>query len=495
MAPAPPPKKTASGRLRQLALALVLMSSSRPPKPSRSHGSENDAATPSPEAGARKLLAKSIDPRDLDADAKRIVKRLQRNGHEAYFVGGCVRDLLIGREPKDFDVATSASPNAIRRLFRNGRIIGRRFRLVHIYYAGRICETATFRREPERSDEEDDEDLLIREDNEFGTAQEDAYRRDFTVNGLFLDPTNMMVLDYVDGLADLEDRLLRTIGDPFRRLAEDPVRIMRAVKFATRLDFEIEEETWDAICETAPDLARSAPARVFEEIVRLLRSGTSQGAFKMLWACGALPVLLPAHSEYLGRYRPRPRDTTRHAGDLFSMLEALDHRVGEGYQPSLALCLAALFYALVEDRMDRRDAPPQIIDPKVADVAEELLDSLLGRARVSRKEGTRARRILAMQPAFASRPTPLNEDSEHPSFSPLLFARTDGFREALDLFHLRVLARGKGRDIWEAWNSRYKRAKRATQEEIEAEHRRLRRGKRKRRRRSRRRKGGPGGDS
>ncbi len=434
--------------------------------------------------------ADSIDPRSLDPDAKRIVKRLQRHGHEAYFVGGCVRDLLIGREPKDFDVATSASPSAIRRLFRNGRIIGRRFRLVHIYYGDRICETATFRKEPERKDEE--EDLLIREDNEYGTAKEDARRRDFTVNGLFLDPTTREVLDYVEGLEDLEDRVLRTIGDPFRRMAEDPVRIMRAVKFATRLDFEIEEETWDAICESAPQLARSAPARVFEEIVRLLRSGTSQGAFKMLWACGALPVLLPEHGRYLGRYRPRPRDTTRQAGDFFPVLEALDHRVSQGYEPSLALLLASLYWPLVEGRLQRQEPQdPHPIDFEVHDLAGEVMEPMLARARVSRKEGARARRMLAMQPAFASRPGHwAHAEGDHDpqaNFSPLLFARSDGFREALELFRLRVVARGKGRDIWEAWNTRYQRAKRASEEEIEAEHRRLRKGKRRRRRRSKRR--------
>ena len=174
-----------------------------------------------------------------------MVERLQSHGHQAYFVGGCVRDLLIGRVPKDYDVATSAHPQQIKRLFRNGRIIGRRFRLVHIYYGDNIVETATFRSEP-LNDSDGDEDLLIREDNVYGTAAEDAARRDFTVNALLLDPTTHEIHDYVEGLTDLEDRLLRTIGDARVRMAEDPVRIMRAIKFATRLDFRIEDATWRA---------------------------------------------------------------------------------------------------------------------------------------------------------------------------------------------------------------------------------------------------------
>lgn len=185
----------------------------------------------------RGIPATSIDPEHLDRDAKRVVKRLQQGGFEAYFVGGCVRDLLIGRRPKDFDVATDARPTEVRRLFRNCRIIGRRFKLAHIFYGDHIIETATFRAEP-REQPGDDDELLIVDDNEYGTAESDAKRRDFTVNALFLDPTTHEIHDFVKGMSDLEDRVLRTIGDPEVRLAEDPVRILRAIKFSARLDLE-----------------------------------------------------------------------------------------------------------------------------------------------------------------------------------------------------------------------------------------------------------------
>src|SRR5690606_9397235 len=184
------------------------------------------------------LYPVEFDERRVDTAAAKVVKRLTRNGFEAYLVGGCVRDLLIGRRPKDFDVATSARPDDVRRLFRNSRIIGRRFRLVHVLFSGgKVIETATFRRAPEQSGGRDGDDLLIRNDNVFGDAHEDAQRRDFTINGLFYDIDRQEVIDWVGGMPDIERRSVHTIGDPVVSFLEDPVRILRAVKFSARLDF------------------------------------------------------------------------------------------------------------------------------------------------------------------------------------------------------------------------------------------------------------------
>ena len=247
-----------------------------------------------------RILTADIPRASLNQNALRVISVLQRKGgFEAYLVGGCVRDLLLGRRPKDFDVATSAHPRQIKKLFHNGRIIGKRFRLVHVAFEGQIVETATFRRAPQRG-EGDDGDLLIVDDNEFGSAGEDALRRDFTINALFLDPNRDELIDYVGGLDDLEAGVLRTIGEPRVRMAEDPVRILRAIKFATRLGFRIDDDTWDAMCSNARELERSAKPRVIEEILRLLRSGTALGAFRMMRACGALRVILPHIDEYLG---------------------------------------------------------------------------------------------------------------------------------------------------------------------------------------------------
>ena len=206
----------------------------------------------------------------IDPDAAKVVRRLSRSGFAAYLVGGCVRDLLLGRKPKDFDVATSATPPEIKSLFRNCRIIGRRFRLAHIFFGQKIIETSTFRANPREVEADDDDELLdaeqghgdnelyIRRDNVFGSAEEDARRRDFTINGLFYDLDGDKVIDYVEGLPDLERRTVRTIGDPDVRFREDPIRILRALKFAARLNFEIEPATYRPSSRTR---ARSPSAR------------------------------------------------------------------------------------------------------------------------------------------------------------------------------------------------------------------------------------------
>lgn len=415
-----------------------------------------------------------IDHDALDRDARRVVLRLQRNGHEAYFVGGCVRDLLIGRVPKDFDIATSAHPHEIRRLFRNGRIIGRRFRLVHIYYGDNIVETSTFRGEPDNGDGDDSEDLLIVEDNVFGTAEEDAKRRDFTVNGLFLDPSSDEIIDFVEGLHDLDQRVLRTIGDPSVRLAEDPVRIMRAIKFATRLDFRIDEDTWQAMCELAAHLERAAKPRVLEELLRLMRSGTALGAFQMLRACGALKVLLPELDVYLGPRRDADAESVLRAERFFRLLEALDSEVHRGYDPTVAVCIAVLFLHLIEHEIDPATRTLPGAPGELEDVCWEVMDPFAAATRLSRRELSRARRIIAQQRRFTQ--------SAGKHFSPLLFALGEEFSEALALFGLRVEARGQGWDIYEGWKDRRERARTATAEELDVERRRVRRRRRRRRR-------------
>ena len=422
----------------------------------------------------RRIAATEIDREVLDRDARRVVLRLQHQGHEAYFVGGCVRDLLIGRVPKDFDVATSAHPHAIKRLFRNGRIIGRRFRLVHVYYGDNIVETATFRADP-TSDDGPSDDLLIVEDNEFGSAEEDARRRDFTVNALFLDPATHTIIDYVDGLRDLDARVLRTIGDPQVRMAEDPVRIMRAIKFATRLGFHIEDDTWDAICDAAPELARSAPPRVTEEILRLMRSGTALGAFQKLRHCGALEVILPELDEHLGpRDSDDPKDRKRQSA-FVALLEALDGYVHDGFEPSTAICIAILYHDIAERQANEetRTLPGEPSD--LHDVTGEVIERITTKARLSRRDSGRARRIIYQQSRFLG---PFGR-----RFRPSLFCLSEEFPESLDLFRLRCEAKGEGWDIYKSWVERYQAAQDLGDDEVEKERKRARRGRRRRRKR------------
>ncbi|HEY0479630.1 MAG TPA: polynucleotide adenylyltransferase PcnB [Kofleriaceae bacterium] len=232
----------------------------------------------------------SLDRAAIDPDADRVVRKLTRAGHKAYLVGGCVRDLLVAKTPKDFDVATSATPNEIKATFRNCRIIGRRFRLAHVFFGAKIIETSTFRANPR---DEDDHDLLIRRDNVFGTETEDARRRDFTINGLFYDVEREEVIDHVGGLADLDAKLVRTIGDPDIRFQEDPVRILRAIKFAARLDFGFEPGTWRALLRWRGEISKCAPPRLLEEIHRLMRGGAARRSFELLVETGVLAVLSP----------------------------------------------------------------------------------------------------------------------------------------------------------------------------------------------------------
>jgi poly(A) polymerase len=425
----------------------------------------------------RVISAADLPPGSLDQDALRVISRLQRSGFEAYLVGGCVRDLLLGRRPKDFDVATSAHPRQVKRNFHNGRIIGRRFRLVHIAYGTHIIETATFRRAPPPrtgAPDEEQEDLLIVEDNEFGTAEEDARRRDFTINALFLDPKALKIIDYVGGLEDIKASVLRTIGDPRVRMAEDPVRILRAIKFATRLGFRIDEATWQAMCETAPDLGRSARPRVLEEILRLLRSGTALGAFRMLRACGALRVILPVVDEFLGP-RDDPDPASHDRSDWFwRLLEALDADIHAGNAPSTPVCVAALFVRIVERAAG---VTPHAQDVATVDLAREagaILEPFSLHFRLSRRDAGRAVRIIAQQPRFTQ--------SSSKRFRPLLFMRGEDFREALDLFRLRSMAWGQGWDVYEAWLHRCEQAQIAGPEEVEQEQKKSRRRGRRRRR-------------
>jgi len=251
-----------------------------------------------------------LSRRDIDPDALKVLYRLRDANFIAYLVGGSVRDLLLGRRPKDFDIGTSAHPYQVKRLFRNCWIIGRRFRLAHVRFGQKVIEVATFRRHVPASDIDDraeadlppvgtgdgagaDLDLLIRRDNTFGTPEEDAFRRDFTINALFYDIATFSIIDYVGGLQDLKDGLIRCIGDPDERFREDPVRMLRAVAFAERLRFAIDPPVERSIRRHKQEIARSAPPRLLEEYYKVLRTGASERVFRTLARLGLLEPITP----------------------------------------------------------------------------------------------------------------------------------------------------------------------------------------------------------
>jgi poly(A) polymerase len=250
----------------------------------------------------------SVSRRDIDPDALKVLYRLRQYDHVAYLVGGSVRDLLLGRRPKDFDIGTSAHPYQVKKLFRNCWIIGRRFRLAHVKFGMKVIEVATFRRQVAAGEEvvadgvpapdptTPEGEQLIHHDNTFGTPEEDAFRRDFTINALFYDIATFSVIDYVGGLEDLRAGVVRSIGDPDVRLNEDPVRMLRAIAIAARLDFAIEPTLLAAIRTHRHEISKSSMARLLEEYYKILRAGSSEKAFRGLADVGLLePISKELH--------------------------------------------------------------------------------------------------------------------------------------------------------------------------------------------------------
>jgi hypothetical protein len=231
----------------------------------------------------------TLSRKGIDADALKVLYRLKNHGFIAYLVGGGVRDLLLGRKPKDFDISTDAHPQQVKKLFKNCFVVGRRFRLCHVRFGRKVVEVSTFRRLAEGGDE----DGLIRRDNTFGNPEEDAFRRDFTVNALFYDIATFSIIDFVGGLEDLEKRTIRSIGDPGVRFREDPVRMLRAVALAARLGFSIDPDSVEAIRALRGEILKSSPARLVEEMFKVLRSGAALRTFGMLHEHGLLAYLLP----------------------------------------------------------------------------------------------------------------------------------------------------------------------------------------------------------
>jgi poly(A) polymerase len=271
-----------------------------------------------------------ISRKQIDEDSLKVLYRLHRNGHLAYLVGGSVRDLLLGRQPKDFDIGTDATPNQIQRLFRNCFLVGKRFRLAHIRFSGnRLVEVATFRRQPEEDELPDDpDDHFHFVQNVFGTPREDAFRRDFTINALFYNIADFSIIDYVGGLEDLNNQVIRVIGDPRIRFTEDPVRMLRALEFAVRLDFRLDEAILEGIGQKKQLLATAAPARVREEIMELFRHKVAGPVLRQCRELGILPYLL-------GGYQG--------SEESIALLSRIDARTRQGIPIEESFAIAAMF--------------------------------------------------------------------------------------------------------------------------------------------------------
>lgn len=297
-----------------------------------------------------------ISRKNIDREALKVLYRLSQLGYTAYLVGGGVRDLLLGRVPKDFDVGTSARPEEVKKAFRNCFLIGRRFRLAHVRFGEKIIETATFRRESQTVGE-----IIERasegpfEDNTFGCPETDAHRRDFTVNGLFYDIKDFSVIDYVGGMKDLKRKIIRTIGNPEIRFQEDPVRMMRAIKFSSRLGFKIESKTVAAMKKYHKCILNASLPRVCEEIFRLFSYGHSAAAFLSMYECGMLGDLLPELAAFIGRDGGRRSSTFKYLKTLDKYEEMMASR---GFEVSNALRAAVLMTAMFRAKKKDGSARP-----------------------------------------------------------------------------------------------------------------------------------------
>lgn len=346
----------------------------------------------------------------MSPNALRTLYRLKDNGYVGYLVGGCVRDLLLGREPKDFDVVTNATPGEVKRMFRNCRLIGRRFRLAHLHYKDEIIEVATFRAQasdepgPGREEASEahhrqrhprmlkDDDGMILRDNVFGTPEEDALRRDFTVNSLSYSIVDFSIIDYTGGLADLNAGIIRTIGDPAVRFQEDPVRMLRAVRFAAQLAFSIEENTRKALVAAADTIVRAAPPRLYEEMLKLFLSGEGVKCYELLRQTGLFAVLFPGFSNWLDSESEGFPHTR-----FGEMLSHIDYRIQQGHKISPQLLLALLFGEYIDGKTAhfRSQGAPwlQSVNAAVAEFMGETCPIIM----ITNRVGLALRDIISQQ--------------------------------------------------------------------------------------------------
>lgn len=291
----------------------------------------------------------TISRKDISENALKVLYRLNKAGYEAYLVGGGVRDLLLGKKPKDFDVTTSATPEQVRKLFRNCRLVGRRFRLAHVMFGPEIIEVATFRGHHEagasdRTTSQRGQNGMLLRDNIFGSIEEDAQRRDFTINSLYYSVADFTVRDYVGGMLDLKEGLIRLIGTPETRYREDPVRMLRAVRFAAKLNMRISPETAEPIPRLATLINDVPPARLFEEALKLLQAGYGFETYKLLREYNLFQPLFPTITRYFTENGDSPMERM-----IAQVLKNTDTRIQNDMRVNPAFLFAAMFwYPLLE---------------------------------------------------------------------------------------------------------------------------------------------------
>ncbi|MCK5479495.1 MAG: polynucleotide adenylyltransferase PcnB [Gammaproteobacteria bacterium] len=382
----------------------------------------------------------SISRGNISPNALKVLYRLKDSGYQAHLVGGGVRDLLLGREPKDFDIATDATPEDVRRLFRNCRLIGRRFRLAHVLFGREVIEVATFRAlqgEKEDRDERhiDDEGRIVR-DNIYGNIEDDALRRDFTVNALYYNIADFSITDYARGMQDINAGLLRLIGDPVTRYREDPVRMLRAVRFATKLGFRIEEHSEEPIWQLAPLLGDIPPARLFDEMLKLFMGGHALANFEML-----------RHYTLFGQLFPLTEQALTHEEEHFPLtlisrgMENTDTRIAQDKPVTPAFLFALFLWQPVRERAARLEAEGQHKAEALQHAGSQIISEQAGIMSLPKRFSLPMREIWMLQ-------LRLERMGGRRSLRVLAHPR---FRAAYDFLLLRGEAGEVSRDLGEWW--------------------------------------------
>lgn len=379
-----------------------------------------------------------IDISRIDKNALYILEKLWSKGYTAYLVGGGVRDLLLDLTPKDFDISTSATPEETRACFRNCRLIGRRFRLAHVYFGKQIFEVSTFRKGDTKS-----HDLIVR-DNDWGTPEEDVMRRDFTINGLFFDVKNNQIIDYVGGYADIQKRVLQTIGTAKARFFQDPVRMLRLIKFQARLGFSIEDDALRALFESKDQITKSSPARLLEEVLRMLESRHAASFFHLMSEYRMLAHLFPDLDASL--------QNSQESEKILGFLHHIDQSEKCYSRSSL---MAALMWPLLQKRIESLEESPHL--GLIAQITTDLIDSFASECvQLTRKLRLDARFILSTQ----YRLTPLTKRQGLMRPKILEHESIDG---AFELLEMRAVFGGAAETVYSYWRGRERPRPRAPQ--------------------------------
>jgi len=381
----------------------------------------------------------AISRANISPNALKVLYRLKSAGYDAYLVGGGVRDMLLGREPKDFDIATNALPDDVKKIFRNCMLIGRRFRLAHVRFENEIVEVATFRAPGEGGagdDKAHTETGRILRDNVYGTIEEDALRRDFTVNALYYNIQDFSVIDFVDGMKDLQAGVLRLIGDPEQRYREDPVRMLRAVRFAAKLGFRIDGDSEAALVAMGHLLEEIPAARLFDEVLKLFQGGSAVQSFELLRHYGLFRYLFPQTEAALAQERDGFPKTL-----VLRALANTDQRIADNKAVTPAFLYAALLWEPLRQKVAEREAAGESELQAIQEASSEVVDAQLGRTSLPKRFALPMREIWAMQPKLKRitglRPIKL---LEHPRF-----------RAGYDFLLLRAEAGEDLRELCEWW--------------------------------------------